>query len=149
MPRVTDIDPVDTHIGGRLRDLRAERRLTQQQLAERLGVTFQQVQKYERGVNRVAASRLHQAAVALDVTVADFLPGLSGFPSQNTALDRLASTPSGAALAIAWDALDRAERDAVLTVVLGLAGDRVPPLPRTMPEAVIAKAATASQEATH
>jgi len=57
---------------------RTELGYSQAQLAERLGLTFQQVQKYERGANRVGASRLWEAANALDVGVDYFFDGLSG-----------------------------------------------------------------------
>ncbi len=65
--------PDDTIIGRNVRTHRERRGLTQAELGGRIGVTFQQVQKYERGVNRVAASRLCLIAQALDVSVADLL----------------------------------------------------------------------------
>ena len=64
------VDPVDIAIGGRIRTRREELRITQAQLAAGAGVTFQQIQKYERGVNRVSASKLVQIAALLDTTVA-------------------------------------------------------------------------------
>ena len=59
-----DLDPIDIHVGAQLKALRATARLTQAELAGALGVTFQQVQKYEKGVNRMAASTLARAAAA-------------------------------------------------------------------------------------
>ena len=67
------IDPVDVAIGGRVRARREAKRLTQDGLAKAVGVTFQQVQKYERGVNRIATARLIQMAAALETTVADLV----------------------------------------------------------------------------
>jgi len=67
------IDPVDVAIGGRVRERREAKRMTQAGLASSVGVTFQQVQKYERGVNRIAAARLIQMAAALETTVADLV----------------------------------------------------------------------------
>ena len=67
---------VDRHIGGRLRQRRLEREMSQEILAERLGITFQQVQKYERGVNRISASRLFDIATVLELPIADFFEGL-------------------------------------------------------------------------
>jgi transcriptional regulator with XRE-family HTH domain len=63
-------NPVDVLVGSRIRLFRKGRSMTQAQLADRLGVTFQQVQKYENGKNRVGASRLHLVATALDILVA-------------------------------------------------------------------------------
>jgi transcriptional regulator with XRE-family HTH domain len=71
------LDPIDIHVGTRIRELRAEQRVTQAQLATALGVSFQQVQKYERGVNRMAASTLAKAAGALGCQIGDFFPSAS------------------------------------------------------------------------
>ncbi len=68
--------PVDEHVGARLRHLRKSIKLSQSALAERLGLTFQQVQKYERGTNRISASKLHEAAMVLNVAISDFFEGL-------------------------------------------------------------------------
>jgi transcriptional regulator with XRE-family HTH domain len=70
------VSTVDLQIGLRLRARRREIGLSQEGLAERLGLTFQQVQKYEKGVNRVAAARLLAIAGALDVPVQYFYEGL-------------------------------------------------------------------------
>jgi transcriptional regulator with XRE-family HTH domain len=68
-------DPVDVEVGHRIRIERLARGLSQTALANQLGVTFQQVQKYEKGVNRVGAARLQQIANALDVPVTFFYDG--------------------------------------------------------------------------
>jgi len=68
---------VDRQIGARIRARRLELQMSQEKLAEALGVTFQQVQKYERGFNRVAASKLFEIARTLDVNVAALLPRAS------------------------------------------------------------------------
>lgn len=78
MPRV-----VDAHLGQRVRQRRWMLGLTQQQLAERVGVRFQQIQKYETGENRMSAGRLWDIAEALRVPVDFFYEGLSGAPSVN------------------------------------------------------------------
>src|ERR1700732_2595181 len=62
----------DIELGKRIRLRRVEQRISQAELGEQLGVSFQQVQKYEKGVNRVGASRLQQIAAALDVPVTFF-----------------------------------------------------------------------------
>lgn len=66
----------DVHIGLKIRERRIARGLSQAALAERLGITFQQVQKYESGANRVGGSRLWELSKALAVPVAYFFEGL-------------------------------------------------------------------------
>ena len=68
---------IDVHLGKRLRRRRRLLGLTQQQLAEPVGVRFQQIQKYECGANRISAARLWQLAEALEVPVGYFYDGLS------------------------------------------------------------------------
>ena len=70
-------EEVDMHVGARIRLRRRFLGLTQQQLAEQLGLTFQQVQKYERGSNRVSASKLYEISRALQTPVPYFFEGLS------------------------------------------------------------------------
>ena len=73
MPRGTDI-----HIGRRLREARLARGLSQGALGKKLGVTFQQVQKYESGANRIGGSRLWDISSILEVPVSYFFEGLPG-----------------------------------------------------------------------
>ncbi|MFW7268357.1 helix-turn-helix domain-containing protein [Gluconacetobacter sp. Hr-1-5] len=68
--------PVDVHVGGRIRLRRTLLGMSQERLGEALGLTFQQVQKYERGTNRVSASRLYELSDVLDVPVSFFFDGL-------------------------------------------------------------------------
>lgn len=68
-------DPIDIEVGGRIKAQRLARRMTQGHLAAMIGITFQQVQKYERGTNRVGASRLQSIAQTLAVPVAFFFEG--------------------------------------------------------------------------
>ena len=72
---------VDTHVGQRIRDKRNERGMSQTEVANALGVTFQQVQKYERGTNRVGASRLFDLSGILSVPVQYFFEGLNNQPT--------------------------------------------------------------------
>ncbi|MBL3570734.1 XRE family transcriptional regulator [Rhodovulum sp. BSW8] len=76
--------PVDVHVGKRIRHRRWMVGMTQQQLAERVGIKFQQIQKYETGMNRVSASRLWDIADALDVAVSFFFEGLDGRNAEQT-----------------------------------------------------------------
>jgi len=64
--------PVDVHVGKKLKFMRTLRRLSQTKLAKQVDRTFQQIQKYERGTNRIGASMLYQLAKALDVPVSYF-----------------------------------------------------------------------------
>ena len=68
--------PVDVHVGKRIRHRRWMNGTTQQQLAEAVGIKFQQIQKYETGMNRVSASRLWDIANVLNVNVSFFFEGL-------------------------------------------------------------------------
>lgn len=68
--------PVDIHVGRRLRERRSLLGMSQERLAELLGITYQQVQKYERGANRIGSSRLHDIARFLEIPVAWFFAGL-------------------------------------------------------------------------
>lgn len=68
--------PVDVHVGKRIRHRRWLIGMTQQQLAEKVGIKFQQIQKYETGANRVSASRLWDISDALEVQVSFFFEGL-------------------------------------------------------------------------
>ncbi|MGH1367627.1 MAG: helix-turn-helix domain-containing protein [Maritimibacter sp.] len=73
--------PVDVHVGKRIRHRRWMVGMTQQQLAEKVGIKFQQIQKYETGMNRVSASRLWDISDALTVPVSFFFEGLEGAAS--------------------------------------------------------------------
>jgi transcriptional regulator with XRE-family HTH domain len=64
--------PIDIHVGGRLRLRRLAVGLSQERLAKSIGITFQQIQKYERGTNRIVASRLHDLARVLNVPIGYF-----------------------------------------------------------------------------
>ena len=70
-------NPVDVHVGARIRLRRQVLKMSQERLGDQLGVTFQQVQKYERGTNRVGASRLWRLSQVLEVPVSYFFDGLT------------------------------------------------------------------------
>ncbi len=77
MPKRT-MNPIDAHVGGRVRLRRMLIGMSQERLGELLGVTFQQIQKYEKGTNRIGASRLFEVAEVLDVPVQFFFDDLVG-----------------------------------------------------------------------
>ena len=68
--------PIDVYVGRRLQLARREQRMSQERLGKCVGVTFQQIQKYERGVNGIRASRLYALACCLSVPVGYFFEGL-------------------------------------------------------------------------
>src|ERR1700760_2914071 len=70
-------NPVDVLVGSRIRLLRKRRKMSQAELGKAIGVTFQQVQKYENGKNRVGASRLHRDATVLNVPITELFDGVS------------------------------------------------------------------------
>jgi len=73
---------VDRHVGTRVRERRIMLGFTQQQLADLIGVTYQQAHKYERGINRISAGRLYEIAHVLSVPVNYFFEGLDGDPAR-------------------------------------------------------------------
>src|SRR5579864_2792761 len=64
-------DPLDVMVGAKIRIFRTERGMSQSELAGKIGVAFQQVQKYEKGINRVGASRLSRIAAVLGISIGD------------------------------------------------------------------------------
>src|SRR3954468_13647460 len=86
-PKMETPNPIDVRVGARLRLRRNRLGLSQEKLGEAIGLTFQQVQKYERGANRIGASRLHELSRVLDVPVSFFFddtdpvraPAMGGF----------------------------------------------------------------------
>lgn len=77
---------VDSHVGTRLRQGREHRGISQEKLGNVAGITFQQVQKYERGINRISASKLYEFAEALGVNVAFFFEGMPPKPRRKPPL---------------------------------------------------------------
>ncbi len=71
-------DPIDVHVGGRVRLRRMLIGMSQEKLGTALGLTFQQIQKYERGANRIGSSRLFRISQFLDVPVSFFFDDMSG-----------------------------------------------------------------------
>jgi transcriptional regulator with XRE-family HTH domain len=111
MKRADGPNPIDVHVGGRVRIRRAQRGLSQGKLAEGVGLTFQQVQKYERGANRISASKLFEMGRVLEVPVSYFFDGLPGSGNGQTperdALEAMLNDPDGAALVKAFLGISR------------------------------------------
>lgn len=121
-------NPIDLHVGRRLRQRRTALGLSQEKLGEALGLTFQQVQKYERGVNRVGASRLYDISRALGVPVCYFYEEIGDQPASERrgaggqdSLGRLAgpaADPETAELVRAFSLIaDQGTRKDVLNIV--------------------------------
>jgi transcriptional regulator with XRE-family HTH domain len=129
-PAVESAHPVDLYVGARLRIRRKVLGLSQTQLADALGITFQQVQKYERGANRISASKLYEAAKLLQSPVSYFFDGLEetsngeaddGFSRRMT---QFVATPEGLELAGLFPRLgDRRLRRRVVDLVRAMVDD--------------------------
>lgn len=127
-------NPIDTHVGSRIRLRRNMLGMSQEKLGENLGITFQQIQKYEKGTNRVGASRLQAIASILSVPVDFFFedaPGQDGGPPRGFAEDsamalaaEFCSTPEGLQLNRAFvKVADPKVRRRIIDLVKSLAGD--------------------------
>lgn len=116
------LNKVDVHVGHRIRSRRKEIGMSQTDLAKHLSLTFQQVQKYERGFNRISASKMYDTARALGVTIEYFFEGLDS----ETEFDRSESeasvtqfllTQEGAELSSYFSKLSANHRKGVLALV--------------------------------
>ncbi|HEX3700680.1 MAG TPA: helix-turn-helix domain-containing protein [Phenylobacterium sp.] len=119
----TPADPIDVAVGARIRLFRKMRGLSQQALAEAAGVTFQQIQKYERGANRVSASMLARIAAALNAPVAELFGESAGSSGAIDEVAGLLSQPGALELLRAYAELPRgAARVALVDFVCSLRG---------------------------
>jgi transcriptional regulator with XRE-family HTH domain len=84
-------NPIDKHVGSRVRMRRMMLSMSQEKLGDALGLTFQQVQKYEKGTNRIGASRLQQIAHILQVPVSFFFEGAPHSPGHTTGMSEAPS----------------------------------------------------------
>ncbi|RYG60653.1 MAG: XRE family transcriptional regulator [Alphaproteobacteria bacterium] len=124
-------DPIDTHVGQRLRLRRTMAGMSQERLGEAIGVSFQMVQKYERGDCRVGASRLMKISGALNVPIAFFFEGFAGAKpdsllvaeDKNTLDEKVFQSKESIELLKAYYALPEAVRKHVLGMVKGLEKD--------------------------
>lgn len=117
---------LDIEIGNRIRARRLQTGVSQERLAEALGLTFQQVQKYERGVNRIACSRIVDIAAALDVPVGYFFDGVGGAAKAQAedGVQSMLATPEGARMATLFARIkSRPVRRRVLDLAEAVAGE--------------------------
>jgi transcriptional regulator with XRE-family HTH domain len=97
-PDPEDFSKIDALVGARVRLLRERRKMSQTTLGQQIGVSFQQVQKYERGANRISASSLFRIANALGVMPSDFFEGIQEQPSGGLDWSKLADPQINALL---------------------------------------------------
>ncbi|MEJ6789565.1 helix-turn-helix transcriptional regulator [Brevundimonas sp. BR2-1] len=129
MPRAIPVaDPIDIYIGQRLRAERLARKMSQTDLGEALNVSFQQIQKYERGDNRVSASMLTRAAEALDLSVTEFFPPEKMSDATARRIE-IGALRGGAALTSYFAAMTPARRQILIQVARELAQDSASPDP--------------------
>jgi transcriptional regulator with XRE-family HTH domain len=129
-------NPIDKHVGSRVRMRRMMLGMSQEKLGDALGLTFQQVQKYEKGTNRIGASRLQQISLILQVPVSFFFegaptpPGMgSGFAEDASPeyVQSTLSTSDGLALVKAFSKIESARlRRRVVDLVEEMAGGEKP-----------------------
>jgi transcriptional regulator with XRE-family HTH domain len=91
MPLSKVANPIDKHVGNRVRMRRLMLKMSQSKLGDALGITFQQVQKYEKGRNRIGASRLQHISQILQVPAAFFFEGAPNLPPARTPKNAIAS----------------------------------------------------------
>jgi transcriptional regulator with XRE-family HTH domain len=121
---------VDAHVGERLRSCRTLTGLSQAQLAERIGITFQQVQKYENGANRISASTLYELSRVLGIPVSYFFEGLDAPGARGAEGDQLLRRET-LQLARAYDSIPKSVRRSVLDVAKSVARVGLMPLIRS------------------
>jgi transcriptional regulator with XRE-family HTH domain len=128
-------DEVDAHVGRRLRQRRIALGISQEQLGSELGLTFQQVQKYEKGQNRISAGRLYKIARILSVSVEHFFEGIGGAGDadrrrngmpDDAEISVFLASPEGLALTAGFMKIsDPATRRRIVELVNTIAGDGV------------------------
>lgn len=116
-------NPIDVHVGARVRQARMLVGISQEVLGDALGLTFQQVQKYEKGTNRIGASRLMQIAHRVRQSPGWFFEGIAAQadiegPAPHDPMQELAATREGIRLARAFNAIHtQGSRDAIINIV--------------------------------
>ena len=136
-------NPVDRHVGLRIRMRRKELGISQERLAESIGLTFQQVQKYERAANRVSASKLWEMSRALSTSISYFYEGLgdpiemAGSNLPREAMQDFLLTPEGVELAASFPKIPRGRvRRRILDLVRAMAGEADAVEPDGLPERI-------------
>ena len=115
-------DPLDALVGARIRVFRIHRKISQTDLADQIGVTFQQVQKYEKGTNRIGASRLSRIATVLGVSVGELFESPGEKSGDSSLLFRLLAEPGALRVLKAYTrTYDPRVRHAIAELIEGIA----------------------------
>src|SRR3954447_21696179 len=126
-------DPLDTMVGARIRVFRIHRKISQTDLAEQIGVTFQQVQKYEKGTNRIGASRLSRIAGVLGVSVGELFESAGNKTDEANSPFRLLAEPGALRVLRAYSRTsDSRIRHAIAELIEGIADRRPPTKPSVL-----------------
>jgi transcriptional regulator with XRE-family HTH domain len=116
-------DNIDKIVGDNVKALRLQRRMSQSQLADQIGLTFQQVQKYEKGTNRISAGRLYRIAKLFNIPIASLYDGLEGVSGKGQSPAKLLTRRDATKLVEAFvDIPDRSARYALVTLARQLSG---------------------------
>jgi transcriptional regulator with XRE-family HTH domain len=115
-------DPLDVMVGARIRVFRIHRKISQTDLADQIGVTFQQVQKYEKGTNRIGASRLSRIAAVLGISVGELFESPGEKSGDSSLLFRLLAEPGALRVLKAYTRTSDARvRHAIAELIEGIA----------------------------
>lgn len=115
-------DPLDALVGARIRVFRIHRKISQTDLAEQIGVTFQQVQKYEKGTNRIGASRLSRIAAVLGISVGELFESPGEKSGDSALLFRMLAEPGALRVLKAYTRTsDPRVRHAIAELIEGIA----------------------------
>jgi transcriptional regulator with XRE-family HTH domain len=115
-------DPLDALVGARIRVFRVHRKISQTDLAEQIGVTFQQVQKYEKGTNRIGASRLSRIAAVLGISVGELFESPGEKSGDSALLFRMLAEPGALRVLKAYTRTsDPRVRHAIVELIEGIA----------------------------
>lgn len=122
--------PTDLHVGKLIRAYRLAAGISQEELGAALGVTFQQIQKYERGANRISASKLFEAARLLKIPPGALFEGLDAEPGEGFGeyFAEFFATPYATRLASVFTKLDPRQQRALTELAESMAPDPAPPL---------------------
>jgi transcriptional regulator with XRE-family HTH domain len=139
-------DPLDAIVGAKIRIFRVDRELSQSDLAKKIGVTFQQIQKYEKGANRVGAGRLSRIAAALGVSVGELFES-PGDRTGSTSPFGLLAQPGTLRVVKAFSQTSNPRLRRAITRLLESLVDRKPPLRSSAARDATAKRAGSRRKA--
>jgi transcriptional regulator with XRE-family HTH domain len=124
--RALSVTPVDIHVGKMLRSIRKVKGISQEQLGDALGLSFQQIQKYENGSNRVSASKMYDAALFLGVAPAAFFEGLEGAQDSGvpSVLAEFFAHDGAHVIAEAYPKLSPIERRSITALIVSMAAEK-------------------------